>query len=91
MKTESGRQQEAQEANILSSIPISKFIYGKVIDGLTVDNENNMKTSQPKKALYTCQHCSKSYKKELPFAKHISKCSTPDEEASSKDRSMIGM
>ena len=68
---ESGTQQEAQETNILSSIPILKFIYGKVIDGLTVDNENNMKTSQPKKALYMCQHCSESYKKELPFAKHI--------------------
>ena len=37
-------------------------------DTLTVDNENNMRTSQPKKALYLCQHCNKRYKKELAFA-----------------------
>ena len=84
-------QQETQERNILSSIPILKFIDKKEIDVLTADNENNLRSSQPKKALYQCQHCSESYKKEFPFAKHISKWSTPDEEASSKDENMIGM
>ena len=84
-------QQETQERNVLSSIPILKFIDEKEIDVLTVDNENNLRTSQPKKALYQYQHCSKSCKKDLPFEKHISKCSTPDEEVSSKDESMIGM
>ena len=60
-------------------------------DTLTVDNENNMRTSQPKKALYLCQHCNKKYKKELAFASIYQKFSTPDEEASSKDESTIGM
>ena len=68
-----------------------KFIDEKEIDVLTIDNENNLGTRQPKKALYQCQHCSKSCKKELPFIKDISKCSTTDEEVSSKDESMIGM
>ena len=88
---ESDTQQKAQERNILFSIPILKFIDEKEIDFLIVDNENNMRNSQPKKALYLCQHCSKSYKKKLPFAKRISKCSTTDEETSSKDESTIGM
>ena len=78
---ESDTQQEGQERNILSSIPILKFIGEKEIDVFTVDIKNNLRTSQPK---------TKSYKKELLFAKHISKCSTTDEEASSKEKSMIG-
>ena len=92
LKMESDTQQEAQEINVFS-IPILKFTDKKdKIDILvTVDNENNFRTSQPKKALYQCQHCSKSYKKELPFTKHISNCSTPDDEASPKDENMIGM
>ena len=88
LKIESDTKQETQERNILSSIPILKFIDEKEVDVLTVNNKNNLRTSQP---LYQCQHCSKSCKKELPFAKHILKCSTPDEEASSKGESMIGM
>ena len=91
LKMKSDTQEEAQERNILSSTPILKFIDEKDIDVLTVENENNLSTSQPKKALYQCQHCSKSYEKELPFAKHISKCSTPDDKTSPKDESMIGM
>ena len=87
------QKQEAQKRNILSSIPILKFFDKKdEINVLsTVDNENNLRTSQPKKSLYQCQHYSKSYKNELPFTKHISKCSTPDDEASPKDENMICM
>ena len=88
---ESDTQEEAQERNILSSIPILKFIDEKEIDVLTVENENNLSTSQPKKALYQYQHCSKSSKKELPVAKHISKYLTPDDKTSRKDGSVIGM
>ena len=84
-------QEEAQEKNILSSIPILKFIDEKEIDVLTVENGNNLSTSQPKKALYQYQHCSKNHKKELPFGEHISKRSTPDDKTSPKDNSMIGM
>ena len=87
---ENGKWHTAR-SNILFGTPILKFIDEKEIDFLTVYNENNMRTNQPKKALYLCQHCSKSYKKELPFAKYISRYSTPDEEASSKDESTIGM
>ena len=58
---ERNTQQEAQ--NILSSIPILKLVDKTKIDVLTVDNENNLRTSQPKKASCQCQHCSKSYKK----------------------------
>ena len=45
---ESDTEQEAQEGNILSSVQILKFIDQKEIDVLTVDNENNMRTSQSK-------------------------------------------
>ena len=45
---ESDTVQEAQEGNILSSVQILKFIDQKQIDVLTVDNENNMRTSQSK-------------------------------------------
>ena len=45
---ESDTEQEAQEGNILSSVQILKFIDEKEIDVLTVDNENNMRTSQSK-------------------------------------------
>ena len=55
LKMESDTQQETQERNILSSIPILKFIVEKKIDVLTADNENNLRTSQPKKTLYQCQ------------------------------------
>ena len=91
LKMESDTQEEAQERNILSSIPILKLIDEEAIDVLTVENENNLSTSQPKKNLYQCQHCGKSYKKELPFAKDISFCSTPNDETSPKDENMIGM
>ena len=91
LKMESDTQEEAQERNILSSIPILKLIDEEAIDVLTVENENNLSTSQPKKNLYQCQHCGKSYKKELPFAKDISFCSTLDDETSPKDENMIGM
>ena len=39
---ESDTQKEAQERNILSSIPFLKFIDEKEIDVLTVENENNL-------------------------------------------------
>ena len=45
---ESDTEQEAQEGNILSSVQILKFIDEKEIDVLTVDNENNIRTSQSK-------------------------------------------
>ena len=48
LKMESDIQQETQERNILSSIPILKFIDEKEIDVLAVDNENDLGTSQPK-------------------------------------------
>ena len=48
---ESDTQQEVRERNILSSIPILKFIDEKDIDVLTVDTENNFQASQPKRAL----------------------------------------
>ena len=48
LKMESDIQQETQERNILSSIPILKFIDEKEIDVLAVDNENDLRTSQPK-------------------------------------------
>ena len=91
LKMESDTQEEAQERNILSSIPILKFIDKKETDVLIVENENNLRTSQPNKGLYQCQHSSKSYKKEFLFARDISKCSTPDDEISLKVESMIGM
>ena len=54
---ERNTQQEAQ--NILSSIPILKLIDKTKIDVLTVDNENNLRTSQPKKASCQCQTVAK--------------------------------
>ena len=45
---ESDTEQEAQEGNILSSVQILKFIDEKENDVLTVDNENNIRTSQSK-------------------------------------------
>ena len=59
LKMESDTQEEALERNILSSIPILKFIDEKEIDVLAAENENNLSTSEPKKALYQCKHCSK--------------------------------
>ena len=41
--------EEAQERNILSSIPILKFIDEKEIDVLTVENENNLSTTKQRK------------------------------------------
>lgn len=90
-KMENNIQKETQEMNILSSAAIFKLIDEKVVDVLTDDNENNLRTSKPEETLHQCQHCSKRYKKELPCAKHISKCSTTDEKASSKDESTIDM
>ena len=46
---EKDTQEEAQERNILLSAPILKLIDKKEIDVLTVENENNLSTSQPKK------------------------------------------
>ena len=46
---EKDTQEEAQERNILLSVPILKLIDKKEIDVLTVENENNLGTSQPKK------------------------------------------
>ena len=57
LKMESDTQEKVQERNILLSLPILKFIDENEIDGLTVENENNLRTSQPRKALYHCQHC----------------------------------
>ena len=54
---ESDTQEKAQERNILLSLPILQFIDENEIDVLTVENENNFSTSQPRKALYHCQHC----------------------------------
>ena len=54
---ESDTQEKAQERNILLSLPILKFIDKNEIDVLTVENENNLSTSQPRKALYHCQQC----------------------------------
>ena len=48
-KMEKDTQEEAQERNILLSVPILKLIDKKEIDVLTVENENNLSTSQPKK------------------------------------------
>ena len=59
---ENGKWHTAR-SNILFGTPILKFIDEKEIDFLTVDNENKMRTNQPKKALYLCQHCSKSSKR----------------------------
>ena len=88
LKMESDTQEEAQERNILSSIPIFKFIMKKRSTSLLLKMKKNLSTSQPKKALYQYKYCSKSYKKELPFSKHISKCSSRDGETSPKDESM---
>ena len=46
---EKDTQEEAQERNILLSVSILKLIDKKEIDVLTVENENNLSTSQPKK------------------------------------------
>ena len=52
LKIESDTQQETQERNILSGIQVLKFIAEKEIDAFTFDHENNLRTSQPKQALY---------------------------------------
>ena len=52
LKIESDTQQETQERNILSGIQVLKFIAEKEIDAFTFDHDNNLRTSQPKQALY---------------------------------------
>ena len=88
LKIESDTQEEALERNILSSIPILKFIDEKEIDVLAAENKITWALANQRKL---CISVNTVAKKELPFAKHISKFSNPDDETSPKDESMIGI